>query len=409
MKKIKNHYFIYFLIIISLILLTAVISYLKLDLKLQSIFYQKDASEPWYQKNAPLWSWLYQYGPFPAIFLSAIALITLILSGILPKIQKFKKYCLLILLTLILGPGLIINGVLKDHWGRPRPRQVKEFGGKWEFHEVWQPGTPGKGKSFPCGHCSMGFLFIVLYYSLKRKHKALAFSSLIFSIIYGSLIGLARVAQGGHFLSDVLWAGGITYFLATLLYYDILKIPLINNMQADSAFESQKSTTKPWKIILTAVLIIFSLCALVFVLLFSKPVYKEYQEKVIADRDFNLIKFNFNIDKGNIIFVPNGDDYPMKIQTIIQGFGFPKYKFKRELNKTYNHDTLNTNFYFTPKGLFYELDISIKIFFDSSKAMVISGELDDGEIYVEGNVPKEKWKTENILINQNKAEIIQIK
>ncbi|MBC8185573.1 phosphatase PAP2 family protein [candidate division KSB1 bacterium] len=176
-------------------------------------------------QNYPAWYFAYHYGTLPAIFLSMLALVIFISSWAVPKFTSVRKFCLLILLTTAIGPGIIINGVLKDHWGRPRPRQVKEFGGQWEFKEIWQHGIPGKGKSFPCGHCSMGFLFIVLYYSFKKKNQIIAYSSLGFSFAYGSFIGVARIAQGGHILSDVILSGGLTYLIASILYYDILKIP----------------------------------------------------------------------------------------------------------------------------------------------------------------------------------------
>ena len=31
--------------------------------------------------------------------------------------------------TMALGPGLMANVLLKDHWGRSRPIDVKQFGG----------------------------------------------------------------------------------------------------------------------------------------------------------------------------------------------------------------------------------------------------------------------------------------
>jgi hypothetical protein len=40
-----------------------------------------------------------------------------------------RMYGLFILLSVILGPGLLVNLVFKDHWGRPRPRQVVALGG----------------------------------------------------------------------------------------------------------------------------------------------------------------------------------------------------------------------------------------------------------------------------------------
>jgi hypothetical protein len=36
-------------------------------------------------------------------------------------------------------------------------------------------------------------------------------------IVYGFGMSLTRVAQGGHFTSDVLWSGGIMYLVAAIL------------------------------------------------------------------------------------------------------------------------------------------------------------------------------------------------
>jgi membrane-associated PAP2 superfamily phosphatase len=38
-------------------------------------------------------------------------------------------------------------------------------------------------------------------------------------LVYGFLVGYARIAQGAHFLSDVIWALGIVYFTAVSLFY----------------------------------------------------------------------------------------------------------------------------------------------------------------------------------------------
>jgi membrane-associated PAP2 superfamily phosphatase len=37
------------------------------------------------------------------------------------------------------------------------------------------------------------------------------------ALAYGSLLGVARVIQGGHFLSDVLWSGSLMCFLVAIL------------------------------------------------------------------------------------------------------------------------------------------------------------------------------------------------
>jgi membrane-associated PAP2 superfamily phosphatase len=41
----------------------------------------------------------------------------------------------------------------------------------------------------------------------------------LLGLVYGSLVGCARVVQGAHFASDVLWALGIVYFTALAMFY----------------------------------------------------------------------------------------------------------------------------------------------------------------------------------------------
>ena len=36
-------------------------------------------------------------------------------------------------ITLALGPGLLVNGLIKEHSHRPRPFQTQDFGGEWQF------------------------------------------------------------------------------------------------------------------------------------------------------------------------------------------------------------------------------------------------------------------------------------
>ncbi len=44
-----------------------------------------------------------------------------------------NRKIIFLLLTLALGPGLLVNGFLKSHWGRARPSEVSAFGGAAEF------------------------------------------------------------------------------------------------------------------------------------------------------------------------------------------------------------------------------------------------------------------------------------
>jgi membrane-associated PAP2 superfamily phosphatase len=119
--------------------------------------------------------------------------------------------------TLALGPGLLVNGIFKPNWGRPRPHQTVEFGGKQAFVAVWGMGTSRYSKSFPSGHASMGFYLMAPAFLLYRRRRAWAFAFLLLGLAAGLALGIARIAQGAHFPSDVLWSAGMVYLSGLLL------------------------------------------------------------------------------------------------------------------------------------------------------------------------------------------------
>lgn len=382
--ELKNpKYLIVLLEVIALIALTLFISYFKLDFKVQELFYRVSSEPAWYQKDSLGWKIAYHYGTLPAILLTFFACVGLILSWMKPKIRKLRRHFLFIILTLAIGPGLVVNAVLKDHWGRPRPRQVQEFGGKWDFKEIWEPGTPGKGKSFPCGHCSMGFFFITLYYFWKQRRRALAYASLLFSLVLGTYIGLARMAQGGHFLSDVVWSGGLTYLTATILFYWGLRIP---EHEVPSTKASQNRTPmafSPKKKVLMIIATLLASAILIFTFLFSKPFYRESFHHISKDGTFKVIKLHLSMNRGDIVVRRGRFDQAIQIKTTAQGFGFPKYHYQSDLFQKIIGDTLSAIYIFDFKGLFNELDIQAIVQIDSLYPVQISGGSEKGSLMFE--------------------------
>ena len=125
-----------------------------------------------------------------------------------------------LLLALVLGPGVLVNAVLKDHWGRARPSQVVEFGGSKAFTPAPLPAAQcERNCSFVAGHPAIGFGLIAYAFLATdpRRRRAIAAAA----IGFGSLVGLVRLAEGGHFLSDVVFSGllvgGLTWLLAWAL------------------------------------------------------------------------------------------------------------------------------------------------------------------------------------------------
>jgi membrane-associated PAP2 superfamily phosphatase len=198
-----------------LLLVSLVIGVTDADLFFSGLFYSPERG--WMLGQTQPWRFLYQYGMVPAFLLAVAGLVVLVVGFFAAKPALFRRHAAYFVLLLILGPGLLVNAVFKDHWGRPRPANIVDFGGTESFRPCWLPGEMGKGKSFPSGHASVGFYLVAPYFILRKEKKALAFFFLGLGIFYGSLMGMGRIIQGGHFLSDVLWSGGILYLTALIL------------------------------------------------------------------------------------------------------------------------------------------------------------------------------------------------
>jgi membrane-associated PAP2 superfamily phosphatase len=123
---------------------------------------------------------------------------------------------LFLLTTLLVGPALLVNVVLKDNWGRPRPREVTQFGGAAEMMPAWVPGGAcGDNCSFVSGETASAFWTLALAAVAPPALRTAAFAA---ALVYGSTVGAIRFAAGGHFLSDVLLAALLTHLVVALTY-----------------------------------------------------------------------------------------------------------------------------------------------------------------------------------------------
>ena len=213
-----------------LLLLTLEAS-LGMDRLLTSWCYDASASPGWFLGAAPPWHWLYHYGVYPVFMLTGLIGGVALGSLWWPAWRVCRRACLIFILTVLLGPGMLINGLLKPYWGRPRPRQVIDFGGTLPYRHWWQPGGYGHGKSFPSGHASMGYALFAATTLLPQRHIWWRRSSVAVAFAYGTLLGVTRIIQGGHFASDVLWAGSLMVLTSVLLQWALASQPSRFNRQ----------------------------------------------------------------------------------------------------------------------------------------------------------------------------------
>ena len=120
---------------------------------------------------------LFKYGEMFGFATGALACALFVFSFFWKRWKKWRRAALCMVLTLVVGAGMITNLGFKGHWGRPRPKQIVEFGGTHAYRPFWKPDFHTKNdpqKSFPSGHVAMGFYFLSLCLIGKRyRSKAL--------------------------------------------------------------------------------------------------------------------------------------------------------------------------------------------------------------------------------------------
>lgn len=191
------------------------ILYPQLDLISSHLFYK--SSSGFFLKDHAAVLFLRQLTPV-VVGVLMLGLGGLLLASLVPaahRLRTQRKAMAYLLLALVLGPGLMVNTVFKDHWGRARPSQVQEFGGDKVFSPAIIPTDQcARNCSFVSGDASVGFYFVSLAFVFTRRRKfwhGLGLS-------YGGILGVGRMMQGGHFLSDVIFSYFTVYFTALILY-----------------------------------------------------------------------------------------------------------------------------------------------------------------------------------------------
>ncbi|MGD0655471.1 MAG: phosphatase PAP2 family protein [Thermoguttaceae bacterium] len=195
--------------------------------------YSTKSDSHWPLRIAEPWKSLYNLGVYPAWIIGAGGLLVFLSSFLWAKLKPYRDAGLFFALLLALGPGLLINGILKPFWGRPRPHDTIPFSGTDKYVRVGAIGNGSEGASFPSGHASMGFYLMAPGFVLYRKRRRLAKMFFALGLAGGTIMGLARIVAGSHFASDVVWSAGIVYFtglaLAALFRFGEEETPDIEN------------------------------------------------------------------------------------------------------------------------------------------------------------------------------------
>ncbi len=112
-------------------------------------------------------------------------------------------------ISAFIGPLLIVNWILKELWGRPRPFQTAPFGGDGVYVP---PGTISdqcaSNCSFVSGEAAAAFWLVWLVFIVPRHWQTAVLAGVIG---FATGISILRMAFGRHYLSDVTMSA----FIAT--------------------------------------------------------------------------------------------------------------------------------------------------------------------------------------------------
>ena len=217
-----NNRLIYINIILSGILFGLLVSYPALDLKFSQLFYDHDHGFI-YRNNFVVRFLFLLIPPLTKIF-AAVCIIFFCFQRY--KHKNFKKtlssWTAYLIIAVIIGPGLIVNQILKNDIGRARPTQITEFGGSKNFTAASTiTDQCHHNCSFPSGHAAMAYYYTILAYTtllFSNKNKKYFTIIYISALLFGTLTGLSRILMGGHFLSDVIASCFIILTINHLLF-----------------------------------------------------------------------------------------------------------------------------------------------------------------------------------------------
>jgi lipid A 4'-phosphatase len=155
-------------------------------------------------------------------YLAAILVIIAIVLGVVGVVRlgasglSLRRAAWFLIGSCLLGPGLIVNTLLKPEWGRPRPADVIDFSGRLPFVPWWNPfGACDGNCSFVSGETSLAFWILAWALVVPQRYRA---ATAVAALVNCVVLSAGRIAMGGHFMSDVLFGIVVTALSIWLSY-----------------------------------------------------------------------------------------------------------------------------------------------------------------------------------------------
>jgi len=329
------------------VLFSLIANLLGWDQGAQACFYEV-STDHWTGRDMPLMVALYEYGVLPALILGVGGLLVWLAGYYLKEVQALRKVSFYLFAVLALGNGILANFLLKGYWGRPRPAQVDLYGGTQAFEPSLWIDLASTGKSFPCGHATMGFYFFALALLLQGTARRVV---LALALLFGGVIGLSRMSYGGHFLTDVIWAGILMWLVAYGLQQ---ALGLQHDWRYTERPPHNAGAARRRRFVRLALLPI----VLVLLLLVATRSPRDKTDHLSLEASGASLYLDLDL-RGELKFEKGEAGTAMEFITRGQGFGFPKTKLHLESESGATPD--RTRVYHRVRGFFSDLQASTRI------------------------------------------------
>jgi lipid A 4'-phosphatase len=197
-------------------------AYPNLDIATSGLFYDGTtfpiASNPWVNglRYALIWA---EDGGFALVLIAWVSSRKGPIFALPTRAWAFQA------LVFVLGPGVIVNGLLKRQWGRARPFMTQDFGGNAQFSKAWEFADQcARNCSFVSGEAAGATALAISICMILRANRHLM-APLVYQMGVGAAVLLPlvtawqRMAAGRHYLSDVVISILLVALLAALLHW----------------------------------------------------------------------------------------------------------------------------------------------------------------------------------------------
>jgi len=189
----------------------------RIDLTVSALFY--DSGRGFVADHSPVLSTARHIGSVLGKILGA-AIGVLLIYRLVSRRDAFGvplRVLVFLLAVQLAGPVILVNGILKEHWGRARPAQITEFNGTKPL--VIADQCP-HNCSFVSGEASYGYAYLALgFIPRQRRWRRMLFGA---GAGFGTVIGIMRITQGGHFFSDIFFSAVLMFAIAWALHWLIV-------------------------------------------------------------------------------------------------------------------------------------------------------------------------------------------